>query len=75
MIDMTEDAKETRVEARDSSVGSRSRRNTDKPRRRSTDNPQPLDYVSRELVREIVENRPATTLSPKSFIQKILRAD
>ncbi|MCP4283847.1 MAG: hypothetical protein GY792_05280 [Gammaproteobacteria bacterium] len=64
---MTEDAKETRIEARDSSVDTR--------RRRSTDNPQPLDYVSRKLVREIVENRPATTLSPKSFFQKILKAD
>lgn len=64
---MTEHIKETAKEGRDSNVTNR--------RRRSTDNPQPLDYVTRELVKDIVENQQRATTPSKSFIQKILKAD
>lgn len=54
-----------RFEARDSST-----------RRRITDNPQPLDYVTQELVSEIIEKQQQTPQPPpKSFIQKLLRAN
>lgn len=64
---MTEQSKEIHHERRANGVRDR--------RRRNNDIPQPLDYVTRELVRDIVENRQQTALSPKSFIQKILKAD
>lgn len=45
-------------------------------RRRATDNPQPLDYVTRELVREIIEKRQQNKPTPKkTFIQKLLKRD
>jgi len=42
-------------------------------RRRSTDIPQPLDYVTRELVSEFIENPRPTSPPIKSFIKKLLR--
>ena len=45
-------------------------------RRRATDNPQPLDYVTRELVKEIIEKRQQEKPNPKkTFIQKLLGED
>jgi hypothetical protein len=45
-------------------------------RRRTTDNPQPLDYMTRELVREIIEKRQQDKPTPKeTFIQKLLKRD
>lgn len=44
-------------------------------RRRATDRPQPLDYVTRTLVREIIENQQRTAPPPRSFIQKLLKGD
>jgi len=44
-------------------------------RRRATDRPQPLDYVTRTLVREIIENQETTAPPPRSFIQKLLKVD
>ncbi len=45
-------------------------------RRRATDNPQPLDYVTRELVKEIIEKRQQDKPTPKkTFIQKLLKRD
>ena len=45
-------------------------------RRRASDNPQPLDYMTRELVREIIEKRrqekPAQN---RTFIEKLLGED
>ncbi len=67
MTGMTEHSKETGNDGYERRVGNR--------RRRNTDNPQPLDYVTREQVREIVENRQPTTIPAKFFIQKILKVD
>ncbi len=44
-------------------------------RRRVTDIPQPLDYVSRELVGEFIENHRRPTAPVKSFVKKLLKAD
>ena len=44
-------------------------------RRRSTDFAQPLDYVTKELVDEFIENQQKMTPPLKSFIQKLLRED
>ena len=52
---------------RDESGGS-----DDTPRRRSTDLPPPLDYSTRELVKNIVDNKPADEAPRKSFIRKLL---
>ncbi|MDH3760422.1 MAG: hypothetical protein OEU50_05515 [Gammaproteobacteria bacterium] len=64
---MTEHSKQKQQERRASGVSDR--------RGRSRVDPQPLDSATRELVREIVDNRPAANQAPKSFIQKILKAD
>lgn len=45
----------------------------DTPRRRATDLPQPLDYPTRELVRDIVDHQPRTDAPRKSFIRKLLQ--
>jgi len=42
-------------------------------RRRITDMPQPLDYVTRELVSEIIENHRSTVIPRKSFFHWLLR--
>lgn len=42
-------------------------------RRRISDNPQPLDYVTEELVREIIESQSRKPSTQKSFIQKLLK--
>ena len=42
-------------------------------RRRVTDNPQPLDYVTKSLVRDIIESQPRRSPPLKSFIQKLLK--
>jgi len=67
ILDMTKDSKITQNEGLDITDSVK--------RRRVTDIPQPLDYVSRELVGEFIENhrRPATPV--KSFIKKLLKAD
>ena len=44
----------------------------DTPRRRSTDMPQPLDYPTRELVRDIVDGEPAGKLPQVSFLRRLL---
>ncbi len=45
-------------------------------RRRATDNPQPLDYVTRELVKEIIQKRQQEKpVSKKTFIEKLLGED
>jgi len=44
-------------------------------RRRITDIPQPLDYVSRELVGEFIENHRRTAPPVKSFLKKLLKND
>jgi hypothetical protein len=64
---MTEYLKESAKERRDSGVGDR--------RRRSSDNPQPLDYVTRELVKDIVDSKPRAESPRKTFIQKLLNVD
>ena len=47
---------------------------TDKnSRRRSTDSAQPLDYVTKELVSEFIENQQQMAPPEKSFIQKLLQ--
>ena len=43
----------------------------DTPRRRSTDVPQPLDYPTRELVRDIVEDKPRERKPSKSLLQRL----
>ena len=42
-------------------------------RRRITDMPQPLDYVTRELVSEIIESQQPTPTPQKSFFQWLAR--
>ena len=50
--------------------------NENSRRRRATDNPQPLDYVTRELVKDIIEKRKQERPNPrKTFIQKLLGED
>jgi len=44
----------------------------DTPRRRATDMPPPLDYSTRELVKNIVDNKPADEAPRKSFFRKLL---
>ena len=45
-------------------------------RRRATDKPHPLDYVTRELVKDIIAKRQQEKPSPsKTFIQKLLGED
>lgn len=45
-------------------------------RRRNTDNPQPLDNVTRELVREIIEKRrQERPAQHRTFIEKLLGED
>lgn len=45
-------------------------------RRRATDKPQPLDYVTRELVKEIIaKRRQEEAPAKKTFIQKLLGED
>jgi hypothetical protein len=44
-------------------------------RRRVTDLPQPLDYVTRELVSGFIEEQQRATPSQQSLIQKLLRVD
>ena len=45
-------------------------------RRRVTDKPHPLDYVTRELVKNIIEKRQQEETNPKkTFIQKLLGED
>ena len=46
--------------------------NEDTPRRRSTDLPQPLDYPTRELVRDIVDGEPSASAPRESFFRKLL---
>ena len=52
--------------------------NDDTPRRRSTDLPPILDYSTRELVKNIVDNKPPVENKPrdeirrKSFLRKLL---
>ena len=46
--------------------------NDETPRRRSTDVPQPLDYPTRELVRDIVEGETPARAPQVSFIHKLL---
>ena len=64
---MTEYSTITKIEGRDV--------NADTNRRRITDNAQPLDYVTKELVSEFIESQPRTAQPQKSFIQKILKVD
>lgn len=49
--------------------------NDNNNRRRSTDFAQPLDYVTKELVSEFIENQQQTTPPLKSFIKKLLPED
>jgi|GEM_PF-1666292 hypothetical protein len=57
-------------------TGVEGRKVTDnKNRRRSTDFAQPLDYVTKELVDEFIENQQQMRPPLKSFIQKLLRED
>ena len=44
---------------------------TDTPRRRSTDAPQPLDYPTRELVRDIIEDKPVERKPRKSLLRRL----
>jgi len=44
-------------------------------RRRSTDFAPSLDYVTKELVSEFIENQQQMTPPEKSFIQKLLQED
>lgn len=44
-------------------------------RRRITDMPQPLDYVTQELVSEIIENQQAASTPRRSFIQRLLKPE
>ncbi len=44
-------------------------------RRRSTDSALPLDYVTKELVSEFIENQQQMAPPEKSFIQKLLQED
>lgn len=61
---MTDYFDETRQERREI--------NEDTPRRRSTDLPQPLDYPTRELVRDIVDGEPSARAPQVSFFRKLL---
>jgi hypothetical protein len=57
-------------------TGVEGNRVTDKNnRRRSTDSAQPLDYVTKELVSEFIENQQQMAPPEKSFIQKLLQED
>jgi len=47
----------------------------DTPRRRASDLPQPLDYPTRELVKDIVDCQPRAKTARKSFIRKLLDRD
>ena len=60
---MTDYYDETRQESREI--------NEDTPRRRSTDLPQPLDYPTRELVRDIIEDKPRERVARKSLLQRL----
>jgi len=42
-------------------------------RRRVTDIPQPLDYATKELVSEFIENQQPTAPPLKSLIRKLLK--
>ena len=45
-------------------------------RRRATDKPHPLDYVTRELVKDIIEKRQQEEpTKKKTLIQKLLKQD
>ncbi len=44
----------------------------DTPRRRSTDLPPPLDYSTRELVKNIVDSNSSGEAPRKSFFRKLL---
>ena len=45
-------------------------------RRRATDKPRPLDNVTRELVKNIIEKRQQEKSTPKkTLIQKLLKQD
>jgi len=66
-VDMTEYSTITRKEGRDIS-GSNNRR-------RITDRAQPLDYDTKELVSDFIENQPRTAPPLKSFIHKMLKVD
>ena len=44
----------------------------DTPRRRSTDMPPPLDYSTRKLVQDIVDNKSTDQAPRKSFLRKLL---
>ena len=44
----------------------------DTPRRRSTDVPPPLDYSTRELVKNIVDKKAPGETPRKSFLRKLL---
>lgn len=44
-------------------------------RRRQSDVVQPLDYETRELVGDIIENLQQAKPAPKSFIQKLIKND
>jgi len=48
---------------------------TNNNRRRSTDFAPSLDYVTKELVSEFIENQQQMTPPEKSFIQKLLQED
>lgn len=64
MADMTNYSEEVR---KDGPSGSE-----DTPRRRATDLPPPLDFPTRELVKTIVDSKPAGEAPRKSFIRKLL---
>jgi hypothetical protein len=44
-------------------------------RRRQSDIVQPLDYETKELVGDIIENLQQAKPAPKSFIQKLIKND
>ena len=46
-----------------------------KNRRRITDMPQPLDYVTLELVSNIIENQQPVSTPQKSFFQRLLKSE
>lgn len=67
MFDMANQSKEI--------IKARSASSVNAPRRRTTDRPPPLDQVTRELVREIIEIQQRPAPPPKSFMQKWLKVD
>ena len=56
-------------------TGVEGHKDTNNNRRRSTDFAPSLDYVTKELVSEFIENQQQTAAPEKSFIQKLLQED